>query len=108
MFRRFPLAFAGLLALSALASPAAQAQAAREDRSLPIPVPPNAKVRFEVNAADDDLLGVVKSLLKGVNGQTLMGLMSSLGSMGGPGMMPMLPGGIPGAPGTPAGPGAMP
>lgn len=40
--------------------------------SLAIPLPPGAKVQMEIDASDDDLLGVVKSLLKGFNGQTLL------------------------------------
>jgi hypothetical protein len=41
-------------------------------QSLAIPLPPGAKVQMEIDASDDDLLGVVKSLLKGFNGKTLL------------------------------------
>lgn len=38
-------------------------------RVLPIPIPPNAVVQAELDARDDDLLGMVKSLLAGIVSQ---------------------------------------
>lgn len=61
--------------------------AVRQDSALPIPIPGNAKVRMEIDARDDDLLGVVKSFLRGVDFRAMMGLMQ------------LLPGGMPGMPG---------
>ena len=44
---------------------------------LPVPVPPGATVVLEVDAHDDDLLGMVKSLLKGINGQALESMLGA-------------------------------
>jgi hypothetical protein len=52
------------------------------DQPLVIPVPPNSTVQVEVDLRDDDLLGVFKSLLRGVgqaanSGPTAAGLTST-------------------------------
>lgn len=72
---------------------------AQEEGALAIPLPSNSKVMFEVDASEEDLLGVLKSLLKGFNGQSLMGMMNMIPGMMGGGGMP----GVPGAEGAPGG-----
>jgi len=81
------------LAVALLAGPV---RAQEQNQTLPIPVPPNARINVEVDAQHDDLLGVVKSLLKGFNGQTLRAMMEGPQGAGGPSA------GGPGMAGTPA------
>lgn len=45
---------------------------------LSISLPPNARLRFDLDARDEDVLGVVKSLLRGFKGQSLKELLASL------------------------------
>jgi hypothetical protein len=42
---------------------------------LSISLPSNARLRLDVDARDEDILGVVKSLLRGLNGSTLKGIL---------------------------------
>src|SRR5437762_2605361 len=64
-------------------------------RPLPIPVPQGAKVHMELDTHDEDLLGVLKSLLRGFNPAGMAAMMR----------MPQAMPGMPGAPGTmPGGP----
>src|SRR5947207_15393563 len=82
-----------LMLAGVLAAPAARAQP--DDTPyvpLPIAVPPNAKVQMELDAHDHDLLGSVKSFLKGMNPGATMGMMTALGAA-----MPRL-GGMPAMP----------
>jgi hypothetical protein len=44
---------------------------------LSISLPPNARLRFDIDARDEDVLGVVKSLLRGFKGQSLKELLAS-------------------------------
>ena len=47
---------------------------------LSVALPPNARLRFDLDARDEDVLGMVKSLFRGFNGQSLKGMMSSMNS----------------------------
>lgn len=47
---------------------------------LSVAMPPNARLRFDLDAQDEDVLGLVKSLLRGFNGQSLKGLLDSMNS----------------------------
>ncbi|MBI3911814.1 MAG: hypothetical protein HY320_12900 [Armatimonadetes bacterium] len=104
----------GLMMLTLLVAPQAMAQGELPPyRPLPIPIPPNAKVYMEMDAHEQDLLGVVKSLLKGINLPVLMQVMGAPGvppgmppGMPGPGMPPGMPG--PGMPPGMPGPGMPP
>jgi hypothetical protein len=51
-------------------------------RILSIALPPNARLRMDVDARDEDLLGVVKSMLRGFKGQSLKELLSSPNFLG--------------------------
>jgi hypothetical protein len=44
---------------------------------LSIALPPNARLRIDVDARDEDILGVVKSFLRGFNGQSLKELLKN-------------------------------
>lgn len=44
---------------------------------LSIALPPNARLRFDLDAQDDDVLGVVKSLMRGFNGSSLKEMLDS-------------------------------
>ncbi len=44
---------------------------------LSIALPPNVRLRFDLDAQDDDVLGMVKSLLRGFNGSNLKDLLSA-------------------------------
>src|SRR5439155_22305423 len=80
-------------ALVLMAAPGARAQARPQPaRPLAIPVPGEAKVRMEMDARDDDLLGMVKSLLKGLKLAALAGALQQGQPAGAPGrVLPPLP-----------------
>jgi hypothetical protein len=81
--RRFPC-WLGALVITLLAGRGAAAEpAAASPDSLPIPLPVGARVHLELDAADDDLLGVAKSGLRGVNGQTVRGALGLVAAFGG-------------------------
>jgi hypothetical protein len=46
---------------------------------LSVALPANARLRLDIDARDEDILGMVQSLLKGVNGRQLAGLYRALG-----------------------------
>lgn len=101
--RWIPLA--GVLAVSLLAGGRALAQDAPAYRPLPIPLPEKAQVTVEVDAHQEDLIGVVKSLLKGLNLPAMMRMMQGLGGPAGISFPDVAPNGEP-APVAPAAPGA--
>ncbi|HEX8235974.1 MAG TPA: hypothetical protein VF600_08455 [Abditibacteriaceae bacterium] len=45
---------------------------------LSIPLPPNARLRLDVDARDEDVLGVVKSFLRGFKGNSLKDVLDSM------------------------------
>ncbi len=47
---------------------------------LSVPLVPNARLRVDLDAQDEDVLGVTKSFLRGFNGSTLKPLVQSLGT----------------------------
>jgi len=51
---------------------------------LSVAMPPQARLRLDVDARDEDILGVVKSLLRGFKGQNLKALLSSPNSASAP------------------------
>jgi hypothetical protein len=51
---------------------------------LSVPLPPNARLRFDLDAQDEDVLGVTKSLLRGFNGFSVKEILGLTGSIGGP------------------------
>ena len=87
--RRMVTPFLALLISSALAPTAfAQSDDTTSSNAYPnatfsapsilsISLPPNARLRLDVDARDEDILGMVKSLLRGFNGQSLKSLMDS-------------------------------
>jgi hypothetical protein len=95
------------LALCLLAPGSARAQTPVPPyRPLPIPLPDQAQVSVEIDAHHDDLLGVAKSMLKGLNLPALMQMMQGMAP--GMGFPDIRPNGAPapdGAEGQ-AGPGA--
>jgi hypothetical protein len=77
-------------------------------RPLPIPVPAGAKVHLELDTHDEDLLGVLKSLLRGFNPAGMAAMFGTrlMAVPGGPPMEPMgAPGTAPGRPPAPPTPG---
>ena len=62
---------------SSVSAPVASSLAVPTRPVLSISLPPQARLRFDVDAQDEDVLGVVKSALKGFNGQTLKSLLSA-------------------------------
>lgn len=105
---------AGVIALVLMAAPGARAQPRPQPaRPLAIPIPGEAKVRMEMDARDDDLLGMVKSFLKGLNLSAMAGALQQgeAPSPPGPVLPPVPPAvGQPPAAGAPSGgmPGGMP
>lgn len=61
---RFRLSASAAVLSALLLVPAARAQETNPD--LPIPLPPGATVQFEVDARQEDLLGMAKSLVNGL------------------------------------------
>ena len=51
---------------------------------LSVAMPPQARLRFDVDARDEDILGVVKSLLRGFKGQSLKSLLPAPNAAGAP------------------------
>ena len=100
--RLIPLA--GALALTLLTGAAAGAQERPAYRPLPIPLPEKAVVSIEVDAHQDDLIGVVKSMLKGLNLPALMRMMQGLGGPAGISLPDVTPNGEPAGPGDASGP----
>lgn len=47
---------------------------------LSVPLVPNARLRIDLDAQDEDVLGVTKSFLRGFNGSSLKPLVQSLGA----------------------------
>lgn len=66
--------------VTTVVEPAAMEASKTDDWS--VGMPPNARLRLDIDARDEDILGVVKSLLRGLNGQNLQGMMSPLNSAG--------------------------
>jgi len=99
---RLALACALLLS-TVLLPPAAGAQ---PGAPLPIPVPPNTRLQVELDARDQDLLGSVKTFLRGLNVAAFIAMMSSAAPgapvprLGAPGTPPSGPFGGPGFPGS--------
>ncbi|HEX8551725.1 MAG TPA: hypothetical protein VF681_09245 [Abditibacteriaceae bacterium] len=52
-------------------TPAPPTTAFQSSSILSVSMPPNARLRLDIDARDEDLLGVVKSFLKGANGRSL-------------------------------------
>jgi hypothetical protein len=104
MFKKLAVAALCLMAASAAR---AQGPAAPPYRPLPIPLPDQAKVTMEIDAHQEDLLGVAKSLLKGLNLPALMQMMQGMAP--GMGLPDIQPNGapLPGAEEGAHGPGAV-
>lgn len=66
--------------VTTVVEPAAMEASKTDDWS--VGMPPNARLRLDIDARDEDILGVVKSFLRGLNGQNLQGMMSPLNSAG--------------------------
>jgi hypothetical protein len=105
------------LTLCAGAALPARAEDAPPYHPLRIPLPEKAQVSVEVDAHQDDLIGVVKSMLKGLNIPALMKMMQGMGANTGisfpdvapngePLPQPGAPGSHPGAPGVALAPSA--
>jgi len=86
---RFPKIHIGTLATALFCAATAHAQTATPPESAPaanvpapavlsVSLPPNARLRFDLDAQDEDVLGVVKSLLRGFNGARLKDAVRSL------------------------------
>lgn len=63
------LTFCCLSLVAVLLLTCARARAQEPHRPLPIPIPNGAKVQFEMDAHQEDLLGMIKSFLSGLGGQ---------------------------------------
>lgn len=73
----------------------ARAEDAPPYHPLRIPLPEKAQVSVEVDAHQDDLIGVVKSMLKGLNIPALMKMMQGLGANTGISFPEVAPNGAP-------------
>lgn len=66
-------------------SPVSRMEVAPPELSiLSVALPPQARLRLDVDARDEDILGVVKSLMRGFKGQKLKGLLSPPNSSSAP------------------------
>lgn len=79
------VAVASLFATGAYAQNAPPSEAAAPTVAPPAPpsvlsvsLPPQARLRFDLDAQDEDVLGVVKSLLRGFNGANLKDMVRSM------------------------------
>lgn len=93
----------GALALALLSAPGARAQERPAYRPLPIPLPEKAVVSVEVDAHQDDLIGVIKSMLRGLNLPALMRMMQGMSGPAGISLPDIAPNGE-AVPGSEAGP----
>src|SRR4051794_15048944 len=71
------LAAIGSGASAQMAVPATPTPAVQTSSILSVALPPQGRLRFDMDARDEDLLGVVKSLLRGFNTKSLKPLLPS-------------------------------